>query len=150
MGNVRVPARDGWVDGEDGPRYHGFPFQSSWTGKKGMLLEFMFPVGNGCFKRRGKKLNHDSDIQYLPQGTEAYLTHGMEDYFEPAIHIRHNDNNSSLLLKYVDHSSNAIGNGVNETVITLKDDKYPVTVKLHYVCLKLFILVNGRFLLPVW
>ena len=81
----------------------------------------------------GKKLNHDSDIQYLPQGTEAYLTHGMEDYFEPAIHIRHNDNNSSLLLKYVDHSSNAIGNGVSETVITLKDDKYPVTVKLHYV-----------------
>ena len=55
----------------------------------------------------------------------------MEDYFEPAIHIRHNDNNSSLLLKYVDHSSNAIGNGVSETVITLKDDKYPVTVKLH-------------------
>ena len=84
-------------------------------------------------KYLGKKLNHDSDIQYLPQGTEAYLTHGMEDYFEPAIHIRHNDNNSSLLLKYVDHSSNVIGNGVNETVITLKDDKYPVTVKLHYV-----------------
>ena len=84
-------------------------------------------------KYLGKKLNHDSDIQYLPQGTEAYLTHGMEDYFEPAIHIRHNDNNSSLLLKYVDHSSNAIGNGVSETVITLKDDKYLVTVKLHYV-----------------
>lgn len=84
-------------------------------------------------KYLGKKLNHDSDIQYLPQGTETYLTHGMEDYFEPAIHIRHNDNNSSLLLKYVDHSSNAISNGVNETVITLKGDKYPVTVKLHYV-----------------
>ena len=84
-------------------------------------------------KYLGKRLNHDSDIQFLPQGTEAYLTHGMEDYFEPAIHIRHNDNNSSLLLKYVDHSSNAISNGVNETVITLKDDKYPVTVKLHYV-----------------
>ena len=32
-------------------------------------------------KYLGKKLNHDSDIQYLPQGTEAYLTHGMEDYF---------------------------------------------------------------------
>jgi len=84
-------------------------------------------------KYLGKKLHHDSDIQYLPQGTEAYLTHGMEDYFEPAIHIRHNDCNSSLLLKYVDHSSNNTGNGINETVITLKDDKYPVTVKLHYV-----------------
>lgn len=84
-------------------------------------------------KYLGKKLHHDSDIQYLPQGTEAYLTHGMEDYFEPAIHIHHNDYNSSLLLKYVDHSSNNTGNGINETVITLKDDKYPVTVKLHYV-----------------
>ena len=84
-------------------------------------------------KYLGKKLHHDSDIQFLPQGTEAYLTHGMEDYFEPAIHIRHNDYNSSLLLKYVDHSSNNTGNGINETVITLKDDKYPVTVKLHYV-----------------
>ena len=84
-------------------------------------------------KYLGKKLHHDSDIQYLPQGTEAYLTHGMEDYFEPAIHIRHNDYNSSLLLKYVDHSSNNTGNGINETVITLKDDKYPVTVNLHYV-----------------
>ena len=84
-------------------------------------------------KYLGKKLHHDSDIQYLPQGTEAYLTHGMEDYFEPAIHIRHNDYNSSLLLKYVDHSSNNTGNGINETVITLKDDKYHVTVKLHYV-----------------
>ena len=84
-------------------------------------------------KYLGKKLHHDSDIQYLPQGTEAYLTHGMEDYFEPAIHIHHNDYNSSLLLKYVDHSSNNTGNGINETVITIKDDKYPVTVKLHYV-----------------
>ena len=46
----------------------------------------------------GKKLNHETDISHLPQGTEAYITHGMEDYFEPAIHIRHNDNNSSLLL----------------------------------------------------
>lgn len=90
---------------------------------------------NGRLYQRylGKRLTHDSDIQYLPQGIEAYLTHGMEDYFEPAIHIRHNDNNSSLLLKYVEHSSSQIGNGVSETVITLKDDKYPVTVKLHYV-----------------
>ncbi|MDR1090795.1 MAG: alpha-galactosidase [Prevotella sp.] len=84
-------------------------------------------------KYLGKKLNHNSDMQHLPQGTEAYLAHGMEDYFEPAVHILHNDHNSSLLLKYVEHSSAQTGDGVNETVITLKDDKYPVTVKLHYV-----------------
>lgn len=84
-------------------------------------------------KYLGKKLSHNSDVQYLPQGTEAYLTHGMEDYFEPAIHIEHNDKNSSLLLKYVEHAEKKLGDGINETVITLKDDKYPVTVKLHYV-----------------
>lgn len=96
----------------------------------------IYQVGNNgrlYQKYLGKRLNHDSDIQFLPQGTEAYLTHGMEDYFEPAIHIRHNDNNSSLLLKYVEHSDEPKGDGVNETVITLKDDKYPVTVKLHYI-----------------
>ena len=81
----------------------------------------------------GKKLNHETDISHLPQGTEAYITHGMEDYFEPAIHILHNDGNPSLLLKYVSHETKAVSQGVNETIITLGDDKYPVTVKLHYV-----------------
>ena len=81
----------------------------------------------------GKKLTHDGDLAFLPMGTEAYLTHGMEDYFEPAIHIVHNDFNSSLLLKYVSHSVNQLSDGVSETVITLKDDQYPVTVKLHYI-----------------
>lgn len=81
----------------------------------------------------GKKLNHETDISHLPQGTEAYITHGMEDYFEPAIHILHNDGNPSLLLKYISHETKAVSQGVNETIITLGDDKYPVTVKLHYV-----------------
>lgn len=96
----------------------------------------IFQVGdNGRLYQRylGKKLNHDSDINFLPHGTEAYLTHGMEDYFEPAIQVLHNDGNPSLLLKYVDHQSQPLADGTNETVITLQDDKYPVTVKLHYV-----------------
>ncbi|MCE2617629.1 MAG: alpha-galactosidase [Phocaeicola sp.] len=80
----------------------------------------------------GKRLTHDSDLLNLPLGTEAYLTGGMEDYFEPAVHVAHNDGNPSLLLKYVTHSTNAVDGG-NETVITLKDDVYPVTVKLHYI-----------------
>lgn len=81
----------------------------------------------------GKKLNYNSDIAHLPLGTEAYITHGMEDYFEPAVHVLHNDGNSSLLLKYVSHTSNQLSSGVNETVISLQDDKYPVNVKLHYI-----------------
>ena len=96
----------------------------------------IFQVGdNGRLYQRylGKKLNHESDFAYLPQGTEVYITHGAEDYFEPAIQVLHNDGNPSLLLKYVEHSSSRQNDGSVETVITLKDDKYPVTVKLHYI-----------------
>lgn len=81
----------------------------------------------------GKRLNHASDIALLPMGTEAYITNGLEDYFEPAIHLLHNDGNPSLLLKYVSHSAKQLSPGVEETVITLQDDKYPVTVVMHFV-----------------
>ena len=43
--------------------------------------------------------------RYLKQGKEVYLTHGLEDYFEPAIRVLHNDGNPSLLLKYVSHEN---------------------------------------------
>jgi hypothetical protein len=72
-------------------------------------------------------------MAHLPQGSEAYLTHGMEDYFEPAIPIVHNDSYPSTLLKYVSHTRNQVSPGVDDVVITMLDDKYPVTVKLHYV-----------------
>ena len=47
----------------------------------------------------GRKLDRQSEYANLPQGIEAYLTHGMEDYFEPALHINHADGNQSTLLK---------------------------------------------------
>lgn len=90
---------------------------------------------NGRLYQRylGRKLTYDSDLNFLPKGIEAYLTHGLEDYFEPAIQVLHNDGNPSLLLKYVTHTRTQTEPGVEETIITLKDDKYPVTVKLHYL-----------------
>ena len=48
----------------------------------------------------GKRLLDEAEYANLPRGTEAYLTHGMEDYFEPALHINRNDGNSSTLLAY--------------------------------------------------
>ena len=81
----------------------------------------------------GKKLTHPADWEHLPLGTEAYLTHGMEDYFEPALRVLHNDGNPSLLLKYVSHEAKEVSPGVSETVISLKDEQYPVLVKLHFV-----------------
>ena len=99
-------------------------------------VDLIYRVGNNGRLYQsylGKKLNHATDIAHLPQGSEAYLTHGMEDYFEPAIHIVHNDGNPSTLLKYVSHTRNQVSPEVDEVVITMQDDKYPVTVKLHYV-----------------
>lgn len=81
----------------------------------------------------GGKLISEADLAHLPELGEAYLTHGMEDYFEPAVHILHNDGNPSLLLKYVSHETRQIQPGVSETVILMQDDKYPVTVNLHFI-----------------
>lgn len=81
----------------------------------------------------GQKLKFDSDIAHLPQGSEAYLTHGLEDYFEPAIRVLHNDGNPSLLLTYVSHERKSLQPEVTETIIHLQDEVYPVNVKLHCI-----------------
>lgn len=91
--------------------------------------------GNGRLYQSylGQKLDDKSDILHLPMGREAYLTHGMEDYYEPAIRVLHNDGNPSLLLKYKSHTSREVQSGVTETVIDLSDDVYPMNVKLYFI-----------------
>ncbi len=81
----------------------------------------------------GKKLSNPNDYAHLPLGIEAYLTHGMEDYFEPALHIVHADGNSSTLLKYESHQSSTLADGATETVINLVDPVYRDEVKLHFI-----------------
>ena len=79
----------------------------------------------------GKRLTDVKEYANLPQGKEAYLTHGMEDYFEPALHInRQATPNSSTLLKYKGHEV-IDRDGYKETVITLEDPVYADQVKLH-------------------
>ena len=46
----------------------------------------------------GKRIANAADYASLPLGLEAYLTHGMEDYYEPALHINRADGNPSTLL----------------------------------------------------
>ncbi len=84
----------------------------------------------------GKKLSNANDYGHLPQGIEAYLTNGMEDYFEPALHIVHADGNPSTLLKYVSHQTSTLTDGATETVITLTDPVYKDEVKLHFIAYK--------------
>ena len=82
----------------------------------------------------GKKTDQAS-IGKLTGGREAYLTAGMENQFEPAIRMVHNDGNPSLELRYVSHTSNTNGN-ISTTDILMKDPVYPVEVTLHYTAWK--------------
>ena len=76
----------------------------------------------------GKKL---TPAAYPSGGREAYLTAGMENQFEPAIRMVHNDGNASLELKYVAHKTTQAADVV-QTDILMKDPVYPVEVTLHY------------------
>lgn len=73
-----------------------------------------------------------SDGSVSKRGWEVYAGSGNEDFFEPAVAITHNDGNMSTCLKYVSSEQKPVEGGT-ETVIRLRDDKYPVNVTLHYV-----------------
>ena len=77
----------------------------------------------------GKRLA-DESYASLGQGVEAFTTHGYTDQFEPALHINHADNNSSLILKYVDHKVEEVKPGVTTTTINLADPVYNDAVSL--------------------
>lgn len=81
----------------------------------------------------GKRLRHDSDLHWLEDGREAYLTRTADVYFEPALDIIHADGNPSTRLRHTSHTTAQPAAGVKETIITLEDDKEPVCVRLHYL-----------------
>lgn len=72
-------------------------------------------------------------VDNLPwRAWETISGNGNEDYYEPAIAMTHNDGNLSTILTYVSHEQTPVPGGT-QTVITLKDEAYPVMVKLFYV-----------------
>lgn len=80
----------------------------------------------------GKALADESEYAKLPMGHEAYISNGMEDYYEPALHIVHPDGNQSSLLKYQNHETVILDNGAKQTSVTLADPEYKDQVKLVY------------------
>ena len=81
----------------------------------------------------GKRLANDAEYAKTRCGAEAYITHGMEDYFEPALHINHADGNQSTLLKYAGHNSETQADGSTLTTVRLSDEVYGDNVNLFYV-----------------
>ena len=81
----------------------------------------------------GKHLRHDGDLRWLEDGRETYLTRTADVYFEPALDILHADGNPSTRLRHTAHTTNQLEQGVQETIVTLEDQKEPVSVCLHYI-----------------
>ena len=81
----------------------------------------------------GKRLLNSADYAKIPAEAEAYITHGMEDYFEPALHINHADGNPSTLLTYSGHKSSTLPDGSTLTKVSLTDKAYGDNVNLCYV-----------------
>ena len=73
-----------------------------------------------------------SDGAVCQRGHEVCATSGAEDFFEPALAITHADGNMTTYLYFQSVEQKPVEGGA-ETIITLADKEYPVTVKLHYV-----------------
>lgn len=81
----------------------------------------------------GKKLQNQAEYASIPDGPEAFITHGMEDYYEPAIHINRPEGNNSLLLNYSGHKTSIEADEAKKTSVTLKDPVYGDEVVLNFV-----------------
>lgn len=103
--------------------------------------DLIFRIGGDNRVRQaylGPRLTNAADLEHFantPGGTEVYVTHGMEDYFEPAIRVLHADGNPSLLLTCKSHAQEE-NDSIQTTEIVLQDEKYPFEVRLFYKAYK--------------
>ncbi len=81
----------------------------------------------------GKKLANPADYAAIPNGPEIYITSGMEDYYEPALHIVHADGNPSTLLTYTGHKTSTLADGAKQTVISMTDKAYGDMVDVYFI-----------------
>jgi alpha-galactosidase len=80
----------------------------------------------------GEKLANAEDYNMLFGRNEAYAPAGGDNLNEPAIRMVHNDGNPSLALAFDKVEVNRENDNVSTTVIWLKDDVYPVSVKMFF------------------
>lgn len=67
---------------------------------------------------------------------EFYPPYGNGVLTEPALQATHADGNTSTELHYTGHRTEDLGEGVSQTIISLKDPAYPFSVDLYikYPC----------------
>ena len=80
----------------------------------------------------GEKLAHEKEYESISKAYRqandfsqvlnlAYTPAGSENLMEPAITVKHADGNTSLVLKYVDHSIEKIDENIMLYIVDLKD-----------------------------
>ena len=120
--------------------YAQFPLIRISTDETDLILQ-VTSKGQLIQSYLGTKLINVSDLERISNGLglsanrgiwEVYPASGGQDFFEPAFAIQHNDGNLTSLFRYVSHEVKKEDNNVTHTIINMKDDVYPVEVKLHY------------------
>ncbi|HHT22563.1 MAG TPA: alpha-galactosidase [Bacteroidales bacterium] len=81
------------------------------------------------YKKIYATYNYNSEGASL--NNSAFVGAGIINFMEPAIAVVHTDNNNSVDLKYVKHSTFTL-DGATLTKIELKDPVYPFYVNLYY------------------
>ena len=101
------------------------------TGKTDLVLK-VDTTGRLCQSYFGTSWSDAEGIEALQPGKDAYQPYDLKNFSEPAFRMVHADGNTSSLFKYVSHTQEEIKPGVTRTVVTLRDEVYPVEVKLFY------------------
>lgn len=110
------------------------------TNETDLILK-VAPSGQLCQSYLGEKLDTVTDLEQLPgnyvekygkRKWDVYPGSGWQDAFEPAFAIKHNDGNMTTIFRYVSHDVKKESDNVTLTTILMKDDIYPVEVKLFY------------------
>lgn len=110
------------------------------TNETDLILKVV-PSGQLCQSYLGEKLNTSTNLgdltdnyieKYGKRKWAVYPGSGWQDSFEPAFAIRHNDGNLTTVFRYVTHDVKKENDNITLTTIHLKDEVYPVEVKLFY------------------
>lgn len=80
----------------------------------------------------GEKLANPADYEMIFGRHEAYVPSGTDNLYEPAVRMLHNDGNPSLALVFENAEVSRENENVVKTIISLKDEVYPVSVKLCF------------------
>lgn len=121
-----------WVSAADNPNV-----KTTFSITSGELkLSFMVGTDNRLYQLGfGDAAEVITPPEKMPSREREFLPpYGNGVIAEPALQATHADGNTSTELHYTGHRAEDLGEGVSQTVISLKDPAYPFTVDIYVKC----------------